>query len=87
MRLTLWAQLNKKIHLTRELAGDLLVHGDCVAVNAVLTSSSSLFSRLAPEQGAGPDTIIITIKQSLLALITAQVSTALSFLNNILTKL
>ncbi len=44
---------------------------------AVLTSSSSLPRRFAPEQGARPDTVNTTTKLRLLALPTARVSTAI----------
>jgi len=48
---------------------------------AVLTTSSPLPRRFAPEQGTGPDTVNITIKLRLLALSSAQVSTAIINLN------
>jgi len=40
--------------------------------------ATNLFQALAPEQGAGPDTVNRTIKLRLLARPTAQVSTAIS---------
>ena len=46
---------------------------------AVLTTSSTLPRRFAPEQGTGPDTVNITIKLRLFALPPAQVSTAIIF--------
>jgi len=47
---------------------------------AVLTASSPLSRRYAPEHGAGPDTVNRTIKLRLLARPPAPVSTAISFL-------
>jgi len=44
---------------------------------AVLTSSSTLCRRYAPEQGTGPDTVNTAIKLRLLAVFTARVSTAI----------
>jgi len=47
-------------------------------LNAVLTASSSLFRRSAPEQGAEPVTVNLTTKLRLLVRLTVPVSTALA---------
>ena len=47
---------------------------------AVLTTSSTLCRRYAPEQGTRPDTVNLTIKLRLLVMPTAPVSTAISCL-------